>query len=693
MAKLRVALGDLRHDTRGAHSTYAPIAIGYIGSYLQSQIPDVDFEIRLYTRPDEVLDDIDNWSPHIVAMSSYLWNSSLSNRTCEYAKETIDNVLCIMGGPEFPSGTGQFDLTINADLCLEYLLERPAIDYYCYSDGETAVLSVVKEYIKAGCSVAEMKRAGLPLEGTAAVNSVTQELIVGTAQSRIGLGIKGKGRDAIPSPYTSGMMDKFLDGNFIPSIETQRGCPFQCTFCDQGLDSTKIVAFSVERICEELNYIAKKVSHQKAARTIAFHDSNFGMFAHDYQISEHMLTLINEYDWPRNVEISTPKNKKELILEIDSMLKNRVAIGLAQQSMNRDTLEEIKRDNYSNEEYLEFVKELGTRGKPVACELIIPLPGETEQSFHDSVKMLCDNGLSISVYTLMMLYGSELGRRHSRTKYSLGTRFRVLPRQFGEYRGKRVFDVEEVCVESDTMPFKAYCRSRRFSFIISLFSNKVFDPLRRHILEMGQSYYDFLTVIHRYLEDESGATPLHDVYRSFSFESEAELFQSREALVSFFDDAENYQKLLDGDLGDNLLRKYRAKMVLHHLKELVDCSYDLIIEHFETDFPTDDRAAIDDVKSWIVNRNFIGDLLIMDPSGLMKNKIVNFSYDVPKWYESENKSLKEFQTDVTYSFTSKYDELKSELSGLFGDSAEYQLGKMMDTRPISEFFCDYTRVE
>ena len=35
----------------------------------------------------------------------------------------------------------------------------------------------------------------------------------------------------IPSPYTTGMMDKFFSEKFIPAIQTNRGCPFSCTYC------------------------------------------------------------------------------------------------------------------------------------------------------------------------------------------------------------------------------------------------------------------------------------------------------------------------------------------------------------------------------------------------------------------------------------------------------------------------------
>ena len=42
--------------------------------------------------------------------------------------------------------------------------------------------------------------------------------------------IKQNGRDIIPSPYTTGLLDKFLDGTFVPAFETSRGCPFYVHF-------------------------------------------------------------------------------------------------------------------------------------------------------------------------------------------------------------------------------------------------------------------------------------------------------------------------------------------------------------------------------------------------------------------------------------------------------------------------------
>ena len=55
------------------------------------------------------------------------------------------------------------------------------------------------------------------------------------------------------------MLAKFFDGKLTPFIETNRGCPFKCSFCHTGADYFhKLNKFSQDRVKAEIEYVGKK---------------------------------------------------------------------------------------------------------------------------------------------------------------------------------------------------------------------------------------------------------------------------------------------------------------------------------------------------------------------------------------------------------------------------------------------------
>jgi len=698
METIKVLLGDPRHHTVGVHSTYVPVGVGYIASYITAAIPTQNFELKISVDPEEILNLIDDWKPNILGFSSYLWNSNLSHRLCEYAKEKNDDILCVLGGPEFPSGTNQthFNEALRKK-CYDYLIEKSCVDYYAYSDGENAFVSIVKKYINTGFSSKLMQNFNVIAEGSMNLSSDKQNLLIGEPITRSGLSNKINGRDLIPSPYLTGILDKYLNGKFVPSFETARGCPFFCTFCDQGLDEAKIVSFSTERMCEELDYVAERVTKFKGSQSIAFHDSNWGMYKKDLILSDHLLKLINEKDWPKYIEISTPKNKKQQIFDIDKKLKNRVQIGLSQQSMNRDTLTLIKRDNIeTNEQYIEFVKEIQNRDKNAGCELIIPLPSETKQTYYDSVKVLMDNEVNCNTFTLMMLQGSELGREDAIKKYGMKSKWRIVPRDFGEYRGKKVFDVERVCIANNTMPYEDYLNCRRFSLLIHLFANSVFFPLIKLIKEeLNISLFKFVKSIFDNLEknyekkyqNTNSTNNLSRIYSEFSRECEKELFDSKEGIYAFYSKDENYNKLLNSELGDNLLRKYSVRLICNAFTEIINVSIDQIPNMIPNDSLSKDdaRGILNSLKLWITNL-YAFDAFFNWEKEKNNETLINLDYDIPAWFNSHQKNILHFKkkTDYKLVYNKKNEQLKDEILSLFSSEDKiFAIGKYFHQMGLS----------
>ena len=97
--------------------------------------------------------------------------------------------------------------------------------------------------------------------------------------------------DDIPSPYLTGLLDKFFDGRLSPLMQTNRGCPFQCTFCVDGNDEKqKINQFNMERVISEINYIGKHNHNKTNLMMIA--DVNFGMMPRDRKICNQLAKIL-----------------------------------------------------------------------------------------------------------------------------------------------------------------------------------------------------------------------------------------------------------------------------------------------------------------------------------------------------------------------------------------------------------------
>jgi len=211
--------------------------------------------------------------------------------------------------------------------------------------------------------------------------------------------------DSIPSPFLLGYFDHLRYP--ISIFETNRGCPFQCSFCTWGGPTTKVTKFSIDRLKDELLWMAK---HDVFFIFLA--DANWGMLKRDIELSEYIGQLKRDFGTPWGVfyaaSKNTPKRSMECIKAFhQSGVITSQAIGI--QSLNDATLEAINRKNIKNEAYFEMFEELKTEGISTYCELIWPLPEENLGTLKKSFQTLLDlQAQTIILYPTILINNAKL---------------------------------------------------------------------------------------------------------------------------------------------------------------------------------------------------------------------------------------------------------------------------------------------
>ncbi|MFZ0035303.1 MAG: cobalamin-dependent protein [Sedimentisphaerales bacterium] len=668
---LKIALGDLRHETAGRHSVFMPIGIAYIASYLASHLDDGNVEVRLYDRPVEILKDIEQWKPTIVGLSNYCWNSELSRRMFDYAKEVNPDTVCIAGGPEFPS--------VLSD-CKEYLLRRKAIDFYVYREGEVAFTKLIRK-LAEGIVAFELKSE--PQVGIMSIHPRTGDLVAGKPAPRL------TNLDEIPSPYLNSLLERWFDGHYAPSIETTRGCPFSCGYCHTGLEWYNTIArFSVERIKAELSYIACRMTDYSDV-FLAIFDANFGMYEQDEEVANHLARLRDDFGWPNSFNVSgVAKANHDRLMRISSVLNNKIPICSSVQSLNSETLKAIKRKNLPTDKYIEIHNEILRRGMHSICELIVPLPEETKASFFEGVKAVTNAGVKdVFAYTTMVLKGTYLDSQECREKYKMQTKFRLVPRQFGEYMGRKCFEIEEVCVATDSLSFEDYLDCRGLALVLSLLSHEQFDLISRHLVELGISRYEHLYYIWKLIS--YGRTELSKIYNEYLDETRKELWDNKESVYEYFTERENYEKLLTGDLGDNLVRKYRTKLLLECCVPAIKIAYSAIRAVAGESITREVQKSLEAAERWTIsvrNVSFLRDGPLTD-----NVETLHLPYDVYGWYlsGSDSSPLVSYNTATDYKvFYSlvEIERLLDEGEKMFGRDISYRFGKAIIHWSIKKFW-------
>ena len=436
----------------------------------------------------------------IVAFSTYVWNKNYNYAVAQEVKRQNPNAILLFGGPEIP--------ITKKDIFKKY----PFMDYVIKSEGEITFKNLL-----------------IGLKNNTNINTILGLLVNQTGEV-LDTGDSGRieNLDQIPSPYLTGVFDKLMaetqDVEWNATLETNRGCPYACTFCDWGsLTYNKVKKFNLERVFAELEWIGKN-----KCGFVSITDANFGMFVErDNLIADKLLEVQEQYGYPYTFSVAWAKNQKTEVVDIVKKLikspKFNQGLTVSVQSMDLDVLENIKRKNLEQHKIEDIFDLCDKNNIPVYTEIILGLPGETLATWQDGFYKLfrANNHVGITILHAQMLENAEMNLLQKRL-YEIEHR-PVYDYMSGSYNFDELKESVEVVVSTKDMNTEDMLEAHAVSWFLNTFHiNGLTTYISRFLHKRNNiDYKEFYEKFYEFIKQDkwfqAERTAIKKYYRNWMF--------------------------------------------------------------------------------------------------------------------------------------------------------------------------------
>jgi radical SAM superfamily enzyme YgiQ (UPF0313 family) len=382
---------------------YLPMALGMMYAHIhKAKTVDELREYRLLPVWDFSLAQIANLAvkcrPGVWLFSDYLWTVEGNLWLSRQVKQSSPNSVVVHGGPSAP---------IYEAASERFLQTHPEVDIIVRGEGEDTITDLLRNL--ALC--ADIKDWS-PLYNVPGIIFRREHRVVRTGErARAEL-------ENLPSPYLDGSFDKYGAPVLAATIETNRGCPYGCTFCDWGSATLqKIRNFDLNRVKAEIDWVAR---HRIKILWVA--DANFGIIDRDIEIADHISRSRKECGYPHQVVVNYAKNATKRVAEIVRIFRNGDVTGqgiIAIQTTDEKTLDVIRRKNIKTERYDELMGIFRRENLALSTDLMVGLPGSTVESFKRDLQHYFDRQVAVKVYDSIVLPNSPMADPEYMKRYEI----------------------------------------------------------------------------------------------------------------------------------------------------------------------------------------------------------------------------------------------------------------------------------
>lgn len=363
-----------------------------------------------YSDPVELARALVESNPKVVGFSVYMWNEKFNIKTAQTIKELLPDCIILWGGPQ-----------CNVEFNEAFFKENSFIDVVVPGDayGEVSFCDILDNI---SANDGKLNKEELPYVYYAGINAE----VVFNSRSQ-----KKKDFQWPDNPFRA--QEKYIKP-FIEELhangqdvrlmlETSRGCPYGCTFCDWGGGTyTKTIKKPMKTVLDEISWCG-----ENKIDFISLTDANFGIFEIDIEYAQHFANTKEKYGFPKLMHINGPtKVKLRNLMRIYEILAEADMIGHYQisiQDINEDIKKNVNRIDFSFADQVEMFRKLQAKKElPIFVECILGLPGATIETLKQGIDEILHADLQYPIhYFWAMLPATPANDPEYREKYKIGT--------------------------------------------------------------------------------------------------------------------------------------------------------------------------------------------------------------------------------------------------------------------------------
>ena len=360
--------------------------------------------------PERILESYHGTPIHVLGLSCYAWNLQPNLDLARYVKRRYPDCLVVAGGPDPEYKNPRF------------FSDHPYIDCVVPQEGELPFRTIMEQLCAGRLALDSIPGVATPRRTNSLESRDAHSYHLQPGKFITEFDYQPWLRYA---DYYSRIIEEVRSSGYVDIAmcwETDRGCPYKCSFCDWGSAThTKLRTIDMDRLRREADWIGRN-----KIDTLFMTAANLGILKRDIEIFDYVVQAKKKYGYPQRVIWNTAKNNPDRVTTLHEMAFDVGLLDvhvLSIQSIDDDVLGAMERKNLKKHKQLQVVESLQEISLPTVVQVIYGCPEQTPDKFKTTLTTLMERGIhdEYIAYPFTLLPNSPANAPEYRERWGIGT--------------------------------------------------------------------------------------------------------------------------------------------------------------------------------------------------------------------------------------------------------------------------------